>query len=83
MTLYLQVSVPARVPAWPGGWQPGSGGWVQVPQPGQPRSPAGHRARHSAHQTGQMSTGGLQVDINAQSKIKTLYCNSQYIFGEG
>ena len=22
MTLYLQVSVPARVPAWPGGWQP-------------------------------------------------------------
>ena len=66
MTLYLQVSVPARVPAWPGGWQPGSRGWVQVPQPGQPRSPAGHRARHSAHQAGHMGYEGLQVDVNAQ-----------------
>ena len=66
MTLYLlQVAVPARVPARPGGGQPGAGGWVQVPQPGQPRPAAGHRAGHPAHQAGQMSTGGLQFDINA------------------
>ena len=70
MTLYLlQVAVPARVPARPGGWQPGSRGWVQVPQPGQPRPAAGHRAGHPAHQAGQMSTGGLQFDINAEHCI--------------